>query len=281
MLVQMFNPADGGNIEGYTDLVDMWCLGITMFKLLHGRLIFGEEQIASLVAYLRISPESRSTTMFELKKDYDNFLNECLSGKNELFSDDTGKLIIDLLQIEYTERIGYGSSGLKNIKDHKCFIGIDWNRLERRSMLPPFVPNELQRKSDEIIHASFFDCINAVNRRIWDMPGPADDEVCHFASWSFVSAGALMNEVELVQAREDEKLLADINSGSNQRENPEPGSAGNIFHSLLNSLSVGSTIAPETTPRKINYTNSADMLQSIERKCVAAESNASYDQTLY
>ena len=53
-------------------------------------------------------------------------------------------LIIDLinrlLELNPKKRIGYGENDSKQIKEHKYFSDVDWNKYMNKEIEPPFIP---------------------------------------------------------------------------------------------------------------------------------------------
>ncbi|KAJ3307893.1 Serine/threonine-protein kinase Sgk1, partial [Blyttiomyces sp. JEL0837] len=56
------------------------------------------------------------------------------------FSKDAANLISGLLQKDETQRLGCGSEGFLEIKRHAFFRALDWDKLAKREIKPPFVP---------------------------------------------------------------------------------------------------------------------------------------------
>lgn len=60
------------------------------------------------------------------------------------FSDEAWSLIQGLLIREPRERLGGTVNGEKNIIEHPFFADIDWAKLFKRELEPPFVPENIQ-----------------------------------------------------------------------------------------------------------------------------------------
>lgn len=104
--------------KGYDKTVDWWSLGVLMYEMLSGRLP------------LKI-PKGKPL-------DYSYYKQKIDMPNN--FTEDAKKILSELLSVEPKKRLGYGPDGLKNIKKHPYFTEIDWEKLEKREILPPFVP---------------------------------------------------------------------------------------------------------------------------------------------
>lgn len=50
-------------------------------------------------------------------------------------------IIRKLLTVDRNRRLGNSKRGAEDVKEHKWFKGIDWERLYKRKLQPPFVPN--------------------------------------------------------------------------------------------------------------------------------------------
>ena len=62
------------------------------------------------------------------------------------FTPEAKMIITDLLVVEPSKRLGYGSNGTENIKKHPFFKDINWEELYNKKVEPEFVPkifNEL------------------------------------------------------------------------------------------------------------------------------------------
>ena len=100
--------------RGYNKLVDWWSLGVLLYEFLAGYSPFREmKNRIDLNIYKR-----------KLKQD-------------PLISDTAFDLIKKLCQTNVEERLG---KNVKDIKNHKFFEDIDWVKLEKKQITPPFKP---------------------------------------------------------------------------------------------------------------------------------------------
>jgi serine/threonine protein kinase len=52
--------------------------------------------------------------------------------------EEVSSLVLSLLELDPEKRLG--SNGVEEIKSHKYFEGIDWEKLAKKEITPPFVP---------------------------------------------------------------------------------------------------------------------------------------------
>ena len=66
---------------------------------------------------------------------------------NKEFGDEAKDLLKKLLEPNPSKRLGNGPEGANEIKNHIFFKEIDWNKLYKRELEPPFVP-EVENEED-------------------------------------------------------------------------------------------------------------------------------------
>ena len=123
--------------QGYDNAVDWWALGITIYKLLTSVRPFAHDEIRNFVPihnplWLGILKENlhfrELTRLFQVVQ-YPSYM-----------SAEAVDLVGRLLEIDPQTRLGSGRQGLRNLKKHPFFRGIDWNRLEQKQLDPPELP---------------------------------------------------------------------------------------------------------------------------------------------
>ncbi|XP_023689926.1 ribosomal protein S6 kinase alpha-6 isoform X2 [Paramormyrops kingsleyae] len=106
------------NRRGHTQSADWWSLGVLMFEMLTGTLPF--------------QGKDRSETM--------NMILKAKLGMPQFLSSEAQSLLRMLFKRNPANRLGAGSDGVEEIKRHPFFSTIDWNKLYRRELQPPFQP---------------------------------------------------------------------------------------------------------------------------------------------
>ena len=104
--------------KGYTEEVDWWSLGAILYEMLAG-----------------VQPFHHSNQQRLL----DNILFKDLRFPDGM-SKHAKDLLTKLLDRNPTRRLGSGENGVQNIKNHKFFNWIDWEKLANRDIKPPFIP---------------------------------------------------------------------------------------------------------------------------------------------
>lgn len=105
--------------KGHGKAVDWWALGILIYEMLAGYPPFYDENPFGI--YQKI-----------------------LAGKIEFprhFDANAKDLVRKLLTADRTKRYGCLKSGAEDIKKHKWFKGIDWNKVLQRKVKPPYLPS--------------------------------------------------------------------------------------------------------------------------------------------
>lgn len=115
----------------YSKEVDWWSLGCILYEMLTGRQPFCSENMNNLF---------KEICSKELK--FPNFV-----------SDPARDLITRLLERLPKRRLGY--TGSEVIKEHPFFKDIDWAKLQRKEIKPPFVPKVGSEDSVKYIDKEF------------------------------------------------------------------------------------------------------------------------------
>ncbi|XP_024408012.2 ribosomal protein S6 kinase alpha-2 isoform X3 [Desmodus rotundus] len=106
------------NRRGHTQSADWWSFGVLMFEMLTGSLPF--------------QGKDRKETMALILK--------AKLGMPQFLSAEAQGLLRALFKRNPCNRLGAGSDGVEEIKRHPFFVTIDWNKLYRKEIKPPFKP---------------------------------------------------------------------------------------------------------------------------------------------
>uniref|UniRef100_A0A8C8D9W3 non-specific serine/threonine protein kinase n=1 Tax=Oncorhynchus tshawytscha TaxID=74940 RepID=A0A8C8D9W3_ONCTS len=149
------------NRRGHTLSADWWSYGVLMFEMLTGTLPF--------------QGKDRKETMTMILK--------AKLGMPQSLSQEAQSLLRNLFKRNPGNRLGAGPDGVEEIKRHFFFSTIDWNKLFRREIHPPFKPAS-GRPDDTVYFDSEF---TAKTPR--DSPGCPPSANAHqlFRGFSFVA----------------------------------------------------------------------------------------------
>ncbi|KAM7160134.1 ribosomal protein S6 kinase alpha-6 isoform 2-T2 [Macrochelys suwanniensis] len=106
------------NRRGHNQSADWWSFGVLMFEMLTGTLPF--------------QGKDRNETM--------NMILKAKLGMPQFLSSEAQSLLRMLFKRNPSNRLGAGSDGVEEIKRHPFFSTVDWNKLFRREIQPPFKP---------------------------------------------------------------------------------------------------------------------------------------------
>uniref|UniRef100_A0A4W5RGD7 Ribosomal protein S6 kinase n=1 Tax=Hucho hucho TaxID=62062 RepID=A0A4W5RGD7_9TELE len=167
------------NRRGHTHSADWWSFGVLMFEMLTGSLPF--------------QGKDRKETMALILK--------AKLGMPQFLSPEVQSLIRALFKRNPTNRLGAGPDGVEEIKRHNFFGNIDWNKLYRREIKPPFKP--AVGRPDDTFH---FDP-EFTSRTPTDSPGIPPSANTHqlFRGFSFVATN-LDQEQEASQCPQQSQL---------------------------------------------------------------------------
>uniref|UniRef100_A0A665W6M4 non-specific serine/threonine protein kinase n=1 Tax=Echeneis naucrates TaxID=173247 RepID=A0A665W6M4_ECHNA len=153
------------NRQGHIHSADWWSFGVLMFEMLTGALPF--------------QGKDRKETM--------NLILKARLGMPQFLSAEAQSLLRALFKRNPANRLGSGADGAEEIKRHGFFSTIDWNKLFRREVKPPFRP-AVARPDDTFYFDSEF-----TSRTPKDSPGVPPSAGAHqlFRGFSFIALSRL------------------------------------------------------------------------------------------
>lgn len=106
---------------GYNEAVDWWSLGVTLYECIYQKRPFEYETTEELQAAIRRGHVNYPTKDRQVS-------GECLA------------VMQGFLEVNPNKRLGHGDAGWAALVRHPFFRPINWNKLESKSILPPFQP---------------------------------------------------------------------------------------------------------------------------------------------
>ncbi|XP_005991064.1 ribosomal protein S6 kinase 2 alpha isoform X2 [Latimeria chalumnae] len=159
------------NRQGHAQSADWWSFGVLMFEMLTGSLPFqGKDRKETM------------TLILKAKLGMPQFLSQEAQG-----------LLRALFKRNPANRLGSGSDGAEEIKRNPFFSTIDWNKLFRKELKPPFKP-AVARPEDTFYFDNEF-----TSRTPRDSPGIPPSAGAHqlFRGFSFVATEPILEEGKL------------------------------------------------------------------------------------
>uniref|UniRef100_A0A8B9QNW6 Ribosomal protein S6 kinase n=1 Tax=Anas platyrhynchos TaxID=8839 RepID=A0A8B9QNW6_ANAPL len=158
------------NRRGHTQSADWWSFGVLMFEMLTGSLPF--------------QGKDRKETMALILK--------AKLGMPQFLSIEAQSLLRALFKRNPSNRLGAGFDGVEEIKRHSFFVTIDWNKLYRKEIKPPFKP-AVGRPEDTFHFDPEF-----TSRTPTDSPGVPPSANAHhlFRGFSFVASNLVQEPAQ-------------------------------------------------------------------------------------
>ncbi|CAN8203679.1 unnamed protein product [Coccothraustes coccothraustes] len=158
------------NRRGHTQSADWWSFGVLMFEMLTGSLPF--------------QGKDRKETMALILK--------AKLGMPQFLSIEAQSLLRALFKRNPCNRLGAGFDGVEEIKRHPFFVTIDWNKLYRKEIKPPFKP-AVGRPEDTFHFDPEF-----TSRTPTDSPGVPPSANAHhlFRGFSFVASNLVQEPAQ-------------------------------------------------------------------------------------
>jgi p90 ribosomal S6 kinase len=153
------------NRKGHDSSADWWSYGVLMFEMLTGSLPF--------------QGQNRKDTMTMILK--------AKLGMPQFLSPDAQSLLRALFKRNPTNRLGAGPNGVEDLKAHSFFSTINWDKLLKRQVLPPFKP-----VASRVDDAFYFDT-QFTSKTPRDSPGVPPSATAHelFRGFSYIAPSLL------------------------------------------------------------------------------------------
>lgn len=193
--------------KGYTDAVDWWSLGITMYKLLTGHLPFPNMNLVAFMNWCTVSKadlallkvkgdvveiqdvQDRAAAAGNYPEQYMAFLRALAILKKDFnVSSACLDIMLRFLDVVEERRLGYGPVGIKNVKHHKFLNKIQWELLEQRHIIPPYRPMVVTTAHNNTkTHSSLESVLVASGKQHWLTEHPTRAEQKNFKNWNYIS----------------------------------------------------------------------------------------------
>lgn len=245
------------NRKGHDFAADWWSFGVLMYEMLTGNLPF--------------HGQTRQETMNQILRSK--------LGMPENLSPEAQSLLRALFKRNPLNRLGAGAQGILDIKAHCFFSTIDWVRLERKLVRPPFIP--AVSRDD----AFYFD-VEYTSKSPRDSPGGPISASAHeiFRGFSFVAPILLENNTNISCSNNVSPMHATLPAASVPSVVAAPGPRslpgvlpGNFLseYNLLHELGRGTFSVCRLCEHRASKKHYA--VKIIEKEAVAAASSATAD----
>ena len=172
--------------KNYSFSVDWFSFGVTLYKLLTGKMPFEEDLFDQFVELKRHE---------ENEKDY---LDEKLFGDIDLpnyLSLHAADIIKQLLHVDEKKRLGSTEGGFNKIIQHPFFKDIDFDLLLTRHVTPPYVPaNPSESVADDYV-SDFSNAMCKLGKKsLLSLPPLTQEENKHFQHFDYINPNVLKTE---------------------------------------------------------------------------------------
>lgn len=179
--------------RGYSNAVDWWSLGVTIYKLLTGQRPFGDRQMHAIVEMVSTLHQAVGENMHF--REYAMLFQKVNFPSN--ISPAGQDLITRLLDVNDKTRLGAGINGILDLKRHEFFAGIDWDALEQKQIIPPYQPYGIDYEEGFTPVPDLRTLLREYGKESYLDEPIADEQQKYFLHWDFISPHTLRVEAGL------------------------------------------------------------------------------------
>ena len=220
-------------ISGYSEGVDWFALGVTMFELLTGRRPFDRKrgqpppapvrELDSLYDQLAIIEEMSEIDAKRLKKDIEEYETIMAPILYPRYISIAARSIMESLMCRnLKERLGCDEDGLGGIKNHDFFESIVWDDLLDLKVAPPFIP-DTQPIPERPQFPTFDDIMDNFDRERgkaskhdWN-EAPTAEANKLFDNWNWISPLTVRREMGIQEGMDLLHTVGQANNGTMRR----------------------------------------------------------------
>jgi serine/threonine protein kinase len=189
---------EDGSSGGYTKAVDWWSLGVTMYKLLEGCYPF-DQNFVNVMTFAS-TDEYRQSHWHRYRALFAPVEFDKLAAHPAAMD-----VILGLLVITDSLRLGYGRNGSTTVSQHPYFNSINWVLLEQKKVKPPSLPAGFQVKPLSKRKTTMSAMLSTHGKSSWvkPLPNKTDSERQRFAkiqsqfeNWDYSAPAAVLRELE-------------------------------------------------------------------------------------
>ena len=174
--------------KNYSFSVDWFSYGVTLYKLLTGRMPFEEELFDEFVERARCFEDSGNNDNGNLFDDIDF---------PYYLSQNAIDIIKQLLSADEKKRLGSTEGGFTKIQQHPFFQNIDFDLLLTRNVVPPFIPTNSTTESidSESCTDNFSSAMEKIQKSdLLALPSLCTEENKYFQHFDYINPTVLKTE---------------------------------------------------------------------------------------